>query len=60
MKKKNGFISMSIIYAFLVLFLMILLGILGFYSYNRVLLNKSHDNIKQTLTVKIEKNHPSG
>lgn len=50
MKKNNGFISMSAIYAFFILFLMILLGIVAFYNYNRLLLNKSHDIIKTHLT----------
>lgn len=54
MKKKNGFISMTIIYSFIVLILLILLGITVFYSSNRILLRKSRNAIKSALIKQLE------
>ena len=54
MKKKNGFISMSVIFAFFIMLLMILVGIVALYSSDRILLRKSRNAIKESLVEKLE------
>ncbi len=44
--KKNGFISVSIVYSFLISFLLILALILASYANNRINLNKYKNQIK--------------
>lgn len=51
MKNNNkGFIAISIIYSFFLVFLMTLVGILASYSHNRTILN----NVKTTIQNNLE------
>lgn len=43
MRKKNGFISMSLVYTFFILFITIMLSLVATYAHNRILLNVVKD-----------------
>lgn len=50
MKKKNGFISVTMIYSFFLVFLMLLLFIVSDLVYNRIVLNKIKDNVYEDIS----------
>ncbi len=45
MKKKNGFIAISVIYSFFIVFIAVILAILAEYSYNRMIIKKINEQI---------------
>lgn len=49
MKKKNGFIAISLIYSFFLVFLITLLAIVSDYAHNRILLSNAKNAIKEKL-----------
>ena len=55
MKKKNGFLAVSIIFSFFIVFLMILTINMTSYAQNRILLNQIKKDIKTTTNLKIDK-----
>ena len=56
--KKNGFIAISLIYSFFLVFLMTLLTVVANYMHNRILLNDVKKSIQQNLNNKFEFNSP--
>ena len=54
MKKRNGFISMTLVYSFLILFLFIMLAILKTYSRNNKILTAFSEKINNDLKVSNE------
>ncbi|MBE6161555.1 MAG: hypothetical protein E7158_05015 [Firmicutes bacterium] len=55
MKKKNGFLAVSIIFSFFIVFLMILTINMASYAQNRILLNQIKKDIKSETNLKIDK-----
>ncbi len=45
MKKKNGFVSMSLVYAFFIVFVALMLSLLSNYASNRILANRVNQDI---------------
>ncbi len=62
MKKKNGFIAISIIYSFFLCFVMLMMGMLANYSHSKMILNKTNApltfNQDSRLSTKIIENNP--
>ena len=49
MKNKNGFVSMTLVYTFLILFLFLMLSVLNSYSFKNKYLEAIDDKIKERL-----------
>ena len=49
MKDKKGFISMSLMYSFFIVFVALILALLVFYNNNRILVKKVQTEIKLSL-----------
>lgn len=47
--KKNGFISMAVIYSFIIVFLMLMVSLLGAYAYRNNLINNEVVQVKSSL-----------
>jgi thiol:disulfide interchange protein len=44
--KKDGFISMAIVYSFIIVFILLLLSLLGAYSFRNNMINNQIDEVK--------------
>ena len=51
MKNKNGFVSMTLVYTFLILFLFLMLSVLNSYSFKNKYLEAIDDKIKDDINI---------
>lgn len=54
MKQKNGFMATSLLYAFFILFVALMMGIIANYAHNRILLKTTNEEIAKKLGEKLE------
>lgn len=52
--KKDGFISMAVIYSFIIIFVLLMLSLLGAYTFRNRLINIEIDEVKLELNKEYE------
>lgn len=52
--KKDGFISMAVIYSFIIVFVLLMLSLLGAYAFRNKLINIEIDEVKLELNKEYE------
>ncbi len=53
MKNKNGFVSMAVVYSFILVFLVVLLSLLSAYQYRNTVINNQVIELKNELNKEI-------
>lgn len=60
MKQKNGFMATSLLYAFFILFVALMMGIIANYAHNRILIKNANEEVAKKLGKKLEENFSYG
>lgn len=51
---KKGFVSMAVVYTFLIVFILIMLSLVSLYSYRNKVVNNEVDSVKKILNKEFE------